>query len=133
MEATRFGRLTGLRIGEGATEGSMSWEFTDADGREASFAVDGSGIGIVFQTLIALLEKMGSAKVPGEPEMTLSALPAQNISITAGRNPKEVSLHVHVGGVDLAYLVPLDSIVITMGELVSKLYTDPPKPGFPTH
>lgn len=131
MEQIDFGSLAGLTIADGRAPGSMVWTFSNGSGRDASFEVDGSGIGLVFQTLIGLLQKIADSQPPESGATALGALPAQNISITAGRHPKEVSLHIHIGKVDLAYLVPLDSIVINMGELLTKLYQDPPN--VPTH
>jgi len=131
MEPIEFGNLTGLTVADSKTPGSMAWTLTDSAGRQASFEVDGSGVGLVFQTLIGLLQKIAESQPPENGATALGALPAQNISITAGRHPKEVSLHIHIGRVDLAYLVPLDSIVINMGELLTKLYQDPPN--VPTH
>ena len=54
-----------------------------------------------------------------------TGLPANGIEVSPGRSPKEVALHVHLGKVDVAYLVPLDSVVIALGTLVQGLYTDP--------
>ena len=132
MQATDFTTLASFEIREGAAAQSMAWVLTDAGGKSASFQVDAAGLGRVFQTLLGLLEQIGTATPAGGQAQPVSALPAHKISITPGRHPKEVALHVHLGPVDLAYLVPLDSIVITMGEVVANLYPDPPGK-LPTH
>jgi hypothetical protein len=132
MQASDFAKLSAFTIREGATDQTMSWMLSDTDGKAASFQVDAGGLALVFQSLLGLLEQIGSAAPKDAPDQPVAALPAHKLSITPGRNPKEVALHVHIGHVDLAYLVPLDSVVITLGELVSKLYPDPPNP-LPTH
>lgn len=121
METVEFGTLADLQVLHSGGQDAM-WVFADAAGRKASFKVGRDALALILQ-LASSLAAQPSAQRTDAPGMT-RALPAQNLSVGPGRNPKEVALHIHLGSADLAYLIPLDAVVIALGTLVSGLYPD---------
>ncbi len=130
-EIMKFGTLASVELheAENASEpDSATWVMIDEAGRRASFIVGPKVLSLLLQLTCALVEKSATseARVPPKEGGTSVGLPANNIEVSPGRNPKEVSLHVHLGKVHVAYMVPLDSVIIALGTLVQGLQADPP-------
>ena len=130
-QSAQFGLLTHIELQETGSAETSTWVLADESGRKASFEVGPEMLALILQLTCALVDRSAKASrpVPAPGAGGLSTgLPAQSIEVTPGRTPKEVALHVHLGKVDVAYLVPLDSVVIALGTLMSGLYPDPEGP-----
>lgn len=127
-DAAQFGALAQLELSETDGEDTTIWTLADESGCKASFKVGPKMLAMILQLTCGLVERSATTPrtVPPSAQGGMSTgLPANGIEVSPGRNPKEVALHVHLGKVDVAYLVPLDSVVIALGTLVQGLYTDP--------
>lgn len=128
MDSSQFGALTNIELLETGSAETSTWMLADESGRKASFIVGPKALALILQLTCGLVERSATAPRPVPAPAAGGAstgLPAHSIEVTPGRTPKEVALHVHLGKVDVAYLVPLDSVVIALGTLVSGLYSDP--------
>ncbi len=132
MDTVQFGALTNIELQETPGADGATWVLVDESGRKASFRVGTKALAFVLQLTCGLVDRgaSGPQRVPPAQGGMSIGLPASGIEVSPGRTPKEVSLHVHLGKVDVAYMVPLDSVIVALGTLVSGLSTDP---GLPTH
>jgi hypothetical protein len=131
MDPTKFGAVKEVQIKETGNVETTTWVLVDDAGRSASFTVGPEALGQILHLTCSLVDRAASKPQQVPPPASggvRKALPAQSIEVNPGRTPKEVALRVHLGKVDIAYLLPLDSVVIAMGTLVSGLYADPEGP-----
>ncbi|MCC7173281.1 MAG: hypothetical protein IT459_22725 [Planctomycetes bacterium] len=124
--------LAGIRVYPTGQDHVVVLGLTDTTGKETGFAFGPEGLTQLLMSGIGLASQWADHpdfSIEALPGKT-SALPASTIRLERGRSNTEVALHVHVGKVDLVFLVPLDDAVRATGEMIRRI---DPNSGQPAH
>lgn len=109
---------------------TVAMVLTDTKGSESAFLINPETLNVILAPLLGLATQWAEkpALEIGNLVGPFRALPATQIDISKGRNAEECALRVFVGSVEIAFLVPLSTVLKASADLIQKIEpTDAPR------
>lgn len=140
-KAIKAKELADISIVPTARKDVVALVLTDTSGKDTGYLINPDGLGTLLQQALGLASKWAeepdlaidtlTGPQHALPATRMSLLPADRIGLRRGRHATECAVHVFVGRVELAFLIPLDEVIGAAAELVKRV--EGPETGGPVH